>query len=93
MLKHEWGLSMNAWIYRLRDVGRIREDEARRLWREFRANGWNEQEPGPGLPAETATLFRRNIVALLANGRIARTTGAELMGVEEEELESLVAMT
>jgi Zn-dependent peptidase ImmA (M78 family) len=93
MLKHEWGLSMNAWIYRLRDVGRIREDEARRLWREFRAKGWNEQEPEPGLAAETATRFRRNIVALVANGRIARKTGAELMGVEEEELESLVAMT
>ena len=63
------------------------------LWREFRAKGWNEQEPEPGLAAETATRFRRNIVALVANGRIARKTGAELMGVEEEELESLVAMT
>jgi Zn-dependent peptidase ImmA (M78 family) len=92
MLKHEWGLSMNAWIYRLRDVGKIREEEARRLWREFRDQGWNEKEPGPGLAGETATRYRRQISGLVANGRIARGIGAELLGVEEEEVERLVGM-
>ena len=67
-------------------------EEARRLWREFRDQGWNEKEPGPGLAGETATRYRRQISGLVANGRIARGIGAELLGVEEEEVERLVGM-
>ena len=92
MLKHEWGLSMNAWIYRLRDVGKIREEEARRLWREFRVKGWNEKEPGPRLSSETVTRWQRQVCALVANGRIAREAAANILDVSVNALERLLAM-
>ena len=55
LLKHEWGLSMGAWLYRLQDVGRIDQETFRALWRTFRKNGWNKTEPGPALARESAT--------------------------------------
>ena len=92
LLKHEWGLSMAAWLYRLRDVGRIDETTFRALWRTFRANGWNKEEPGPALPRETGTVWRQRVASLVVNGRISRAVGAEAMGVEEEMLGKLLAL-
>jgi Zn-dependent peptidase ImmA (M78 family) len=92
LLKHEWGLSMGAWIYRLQDVGRIDHDTARALWREFRKNGWNKTEPGPQLARETATVWQRQVCSLATNGRISREKAAQLMGVSEEMLATMLAM-
>jgi Zn-dependent peptidase ImmA (M78 family)/transcriptional regulator with XRE-family HTH domain len=92
LLKHEWGLSMQAWIFRLRDVGKISEDASRALWRAFVRNGWRETEPGPPYPKETATAWQRSVSSLVANGRLAAATGAAVMGMEEAEFERLLGM-
>jgi Zn-dependent peptidase ImmA (M78 family)/transcriptional regulator with XRE-family HTH domain len=92
LLKHEWGLSMGAWIFRLQDVGRIDQETVRALWREFRRNGWNKTEPGPALARETATTWQRQVCSLLGNGRISGEKAAQVMGVNEQALERLLAM-
>ena len=92
LLKHEWGLSMAAWLYRLRDVGRIDDATFRALWRTFRAKGWNETEPGPALPRESATVWQQRVASLVVNGRISAAMGAAAMGVEEEMVERLLGM-
>ncbi len=75
LLKHEWGLSMAAWIYRLQDVGRIDQETVRALWREFRKNGWNKTEPGPALPRETATMWQRQVCSLVVERADLRRKG------------------
>jgi Zn-dependent peptidase ImmA (M78 family) len=92
LLKHEWGLSMGAWIYRLEDTHQIDAATARALWREFRAKGWNKAEPGPGLPRETATVWQRAVCALVGNGRISEAKAAELLGVDEGQVAALLGM-
>jgi Zn-dependent peptidase ImmA (M78 family) len=92
LLKHEWGLSMAAWLYRLRDVARIDAATFRALWRTFRANGWNTTEPGPPLPRETGTVWRQQVASLVVNGRISHAVGAEAMGMDEGVLGKLLAM-
>jgi Zn-dependent peptidase ImmA (M78 family) len=92
LLKHEWGLSMGAWVYRLQNLGRIREDAVRTLWREFRANGWNKTEPGPQLPRESATTWQRQLCSLVANGRISKAKAAQATGTSEETLTAMLAM-
>ena len=92
LLKHEWGLSMGAWIYRLQDVGKIDQETARALWREFRRNGWNSTEPGPQLAREAATTWQRQVCSLVGNGRISREKAAQVMGVTEEMLATMLAM-
>ena len=78
---------MAAWLYRLRDVGRIDDATFRALWRTFRAKGWNETEPGPALPRESATVWQQRVASLVMNGRISAA-----MGVEGEMVERLLGM-
>jgi Zn-dependent peptidase ImmA (M78 family) len=92
LLKHEWGLSMGAWIYRLQDVGRIDQETVRALWREFRRNGWNKTEPGPQLPRESATTWQRQVCSLIVNRRISDEKGAAILGADLETLPRLLAM-
>lgn len=92
LLKHEWGLSMAAWLYRLHDVGRIDASTFRALWKTFRANGWNKTEPGPALPRETGTVWQQQVASLVVNGRISRAMGAEAMEVDEEMVGRLLGM-
>jgi len=92
LLKHEWGLSMGAWIFRLQDVGRIDQEAVRALWREFRKNGWNETEPGPALPREAATTWQRQVCSLALNGRISGPKVAEILGIGAEAIPRFLAM-
>ena len=46
MLKRKYGLSMQAWIYRARDLGIISENTFQVLCKRFRRYGWRRQEPG-----------------------------------------------
>lgn len=93
LLKHEWGLSMGAWIYRLQDVGRIDQETVRALWREFRKNGWNKTEPGPALARETATTWQRQVCSLVFNGRMSDEKAAEILGLDVETLPSFLAFS
>ncbi len=50
MLKHKYGLSMQAWIYRTKDLSIISENTAVRLFQQLRVNDWHRQEPGKPYP-------------------------------------------
>ncbi|MDY6847226.1 MAG: XRE family transcriptional regulator, partial [Chloroflexota bacterium] len=52
LLKHKYGLSMQGWIYRAKDLGIISENTFRRLFKHFRANYWHREEPGKPYPSE-----------------------------------------
>ncbi|MBP7228219.1 MAG: helix-turn-helix domain-containing protein, partial [Longilinea sp.] len=80
MLKHKYGLSMQAWIYRARDLSIISENTAKRLFQQFRTNDWYRQEPGKPYPAETPMRMERLIYRALAEDLISRSRAQELLG-------------
>jgi len=80
LLKHKFGLSMQAWIYRAKDLGIITESAAVRLFKRFRANGWHRREPGEALSSEKPLRMERLIYRALAEDLISRSRAQELLG-------------
>lgn len=80
ILKHKYGLSMQAWIYRAKDLGILSESAAVELFREFRSVGWHYQEPGNQLPSEEPKRMQQLVRRALAEDLISRSRAAELLG-------------
>lgn len=80
LLKHKYGMSMQAWVYRAKDLGIISEHTATRLFQSFRAKGWHRQEPGEALPSEKPLRMERLIDRALAEDLISRSRAQELLG-------------
>ncbi len=85
MLKHKYGLSIQAWIYRTRDLSIISENTAARLFQQFRVNDWYRQEPGKLCPSETPIRMERLIYHALAEDLISRSRAQELSGKPLQE--------
>jgi len=81
LLKHRYGVSMQAWIYRAKDLGILSESAAARLFREFREQGWYRQEPGDQIPPEEPERMKRLVLRALAEDIISRSRAAELLGM------------
>jgi len=80
LLKHKYGLSMQAWIHRAMDLEIISPAIAARLFQSFRANGWNRKEPGDSFPPEKPLRMERLIYRALAEDLISRSRAQELLG-------------
>jgi Zn-dependent peptidase ImmA (M78 family)/DNA-binding XRE family transcriptional regulator len=80
MLKHKYGLSMKAWVFRARDLGIISENAAARLFKRFRANGWHQREPGEALSPERPSRMERLIYRARAEDLISRSKAQDLLG-------------
>ncbi len=87
MLKHKYGLSMQAWIYRAKDLSIITENTAARLFQQFRVKGWYRQEPGKNYPSEAPMRMERLIYRALAEDFISRSRAQELLGKPLEALQ------
>lgn len=87
LLKHEWGLSMNGWLYRAQDLGIISRSVARQLWNFFsqqKSSGgttWREQEPGDTYAQECPRRFAQLVYRALAEDLIGESKAAELLGL------------
>jgi Zn-dependent peptidase ImmA (M78 family)/transcriptional regulator with XRE-family HTH domain len=91
MLKNEWGLSMNGWIYRALDLGILTRPSARRLWEFFSKQGeggitWREREPGDAYPKECPLRFVQLVYRALAEDLLGESKAAELLGLRVIEL-------
>lgn len=80
MLKHKYGLSMQAWIYRAKDLEIISPNTAARLFQRFRTNDWHRKEPGEVYPSERPMRMQRLIYRALAEDLISRSRAQELLG-------------
>jgi Zn-dependent peptidase ImmA (M78 family)/DNA-binding XRE family transcriptional regulator len=80
LLKRKYGLSMQAWIFRAKDLGIISENAAARLFKRFRANGWHRHEPGEALASERPSRMEHLIYRALAEDLISRSRAQELLG-------------
>lgn len=80
LLKHRYGISMQAWIYRAQDLGILSSQAATRQFRMFRANGWHREEPGDKYPSEKTVRLEQMVTRALAEETISESRAAELLG-------------
>ena len=80
LLKHKYGLSMQAWVYRAKDLGILSQAAAERLFRWFRREGWHRDEPGDPIPPEEPGRMKRLVLRALAEDLISESRAAELLG-------------
>ncbi|MFO7952723.1 MAG: XRE family transcriptional regulator [Bacillota bacterium] len=85
LLKHKYGLSMQAWIYRAKDLGIISESSANGLFKLFRYKGWHKEEPGDTLPSEEPKRMERLVMRALAEDLISESRAAELLSLPLED--------
>lgn len=93
LLKQEWGLSMNGWLYRAQDLGVINRSAARQLWNFFsqQSDGeasWREREPGEPYAQECPRRFAQLVYRALAEDIIGESKAAELLGSSLVDLRS-----
>jgi len=81
LLKHKYGLSMQAWIYRAKDLGILSESAATQLFKQFRQQGWRRWEPGDQIPPEEPGRLKRLVIRALAEDMISQSRAAELLGM------------
>jgi len=81
LLKHKYGLSMQAWIHKARDLGIISQAKAEALFRTFSSKGWRKQEPGDMIAPEVPRRFERLVMGALADGVISESRASELLGL------------
>lgn len=80
-LKNEYGLSMRGWAIRALQCGVIPHTHFESLMKLFSARGWQRNEPGEPLPAETPQLFEQLVYRALAERLISEAKAAELLGI------------
>ena len=80
LLKHKYGLSMPAWVYRAKDLGLISPSAAASFFRYFRQQGWHREEPGDPYPSEEPQRLKRLVLRALAEDLITESRAAELLG-------------
>jgi len=89
VLKFAYGLSMQGWLYRARDVGVLSKSGFQEMWRLFIAKGWKKQEPGKAYPAEEPKLFMQLVFHACAEEIIGNSKAAELLGISIREFRTI----
>ncbi len=80
-LKSKYGLSIQAWIYRAKDLGLLSEAKAQGLFKRLRTQGWHKKELGPEYPKEEPLRFKRLVCRALEKELISPFRAKELLGL------------
>lgn len=79
-LKHEYGLSMAACLYRAKNLGIITESRCKDLYfKYFVGQKWRANEPGTPYPQEHTWLFQQLVYRALSEDIISESKAAELL--------------
>jgi transcriptional regulator with XRE-family HTH domain len=84
MLKQEYGLSVQAWIYRAKEVGVVSQAEHTRLWQKVGPRRKHEFEPP--YPPERPMRMKRLVNVALMNDLISEARAAEVLAVPVTEI-------
>jgi len=79
VLKSAYGLSMQGWLYRARDLGVLSQSGFQNMWKLFIAKGWKKKEP-VDYPSEEPKLFLQLVFHACAEELISESKAAELLG-------------
>jgi Zn-dependent peptidase ImmA (M78 family)/transcriptional regulator with XRE-family HTH domain len=80
LLKHQYGMSIQAWVHRAKDLGIIPEREYHRIFDHFDTMGWRSCEPGDQIPPEEPRRMKRLIMRAYAEDVISASRASELLG-------------
>jgi transcriptional regulator with XRE-family HTH domain len=81
LLKQKYGLSIQGWIMRAKQVGIISQAECEGLFRMMSQNRWRKTEPGEQYPEEQPQRMNRLVKVALMAGIISQAKAAELLCV------------
>lgn len=87
-LKRLFGASIQAIVYRCKDLGIINNSTHQRLFREFNQRGWRKppyEEPD-ALPPEVPTRFERLCFRAASENAISEAKAAALLGISVRQL-------
>jgi transcriptional regulator with XRE-family HTH domain len=79
LLKRTYGLSMQALVYRLHDLGVISDRYYQQWWKYINVMGWKRQEPEE-LPAEVPAWLEQSTLRALSEGLIGESEANRLLG-------------
>jgi len=79
MLKRRFGLSLQALLYRLRDLGVISDHYYREWCVQVSRQGWKRREPME-LPPEQPQWFRLNVMRAQAEGMLPKSEAERMLG-------------
>jgi transcriptional regulator with XRE-family HTH domain len=79
ILKKQFGISLQALIRRMRDLGIINDSYYRRWFVYIGKQGWKKQEPDE-LPTEIPQWLKRNLSRLVGEGAISQEEAERILG-------------
>ena len=82
MLREFFGMSMQAVLFRMKELGIISERYTQEWWKTFAKNGWKKKEPGETAPEQSRWL-RRSVMRAFSEGLLSFEDAADLLGSEE----------
>ncbi len=88
LYKRRFGISLQALLYRLRDLQIITEGYYKQWCMQINKLGWRKQEPAE-LPPERPQWLRRNVLRSVAEGLMSEGEAMELLGEPVEARPSL----
>ena len=79
VLKKTYGLSMQGWMHRAKDLGILPDVHYVEMRKFFNSRGWNKTEPGEQYAPERPQLFDQLVYRALAQDLISEGKAAELL--------------
>lgn len=86
MLKKKYGMSMQQWIYRAKDLDIISESRAAVLFQLFRTKKWYRNEPGYRVPEELPQRYQLLVIQAVTEGLISPVRATEFLDVPINQL-------
>ena len=93
LLKHEFGISMAAGLFRAAQSGVISDALKKRLFAELYKRGWGKTEPGKPVKPEHSVLFQHLVYRALAEDFIGQSKAAELLGMSASQFQENRSLT
>ena len=84
LLKKKYGMSVQALVYRLRDLEIINANQAAGLWREISSRGWKKKEPF-ALEREKPHWSRRAALGAVSEGTLTLEEAENIIGARAGE--------
>lgn len=87
-LKKAYGLSMQGWMHRAKDLSILPDTHYIEMRKFFNARGWHKKEPGEQYPAERPQLFEQLVYRALGQDLISESKAAELLRLSLSEFQN-----
>lgn len=92
VLKKAYGLSMQGWMHRAKDLGILPDVHYVEMRKFFSSRGWNKTEPGEQYAPERPQLFDQLVYRALSQDLISESKAAELLRMPLTEFQKKRSM-